>query len=45
MTCAIKDTDEIKRIQMPANENVLESNICMFADDTQLFNKNEESVE
>ena len=45
MTCAIKDTYEIKRIQMPVNENVLESKICMFADDTQLFNINEESVE
>jgi hypothetical protein len=30
---------------MSGSENVLESNICMYADDTQLFNRNEESVE
>ena len=30
---------------MPGSENVLESNMCMYADDTQLFNRNEESVE
>ena len=30
---------------MVGSENFLESKICMFADDTQLFNKNEESVE
>ena len=45
MACAIRGTDEIKRIAMPGSENVLESNICMYADDTQLFNRNEESVE
>ena len=43
--CAIRGTDEIKGIQMSGSENVLESKICMFADDAQLFNKNEESVE
>ena len=45
MACAIKGTDEIKRIQMSESGNVLESKICMIADDTQLFNKNEGSVE
>ena len=37
MACAIRGTDEIKGIQMPGSENVLESKICMFADDTQLL--------
>jgi hypothetical protein len=45
MACAIRGKDEIKRIQMPGSGNVLESKICMIADDTQHFNKNEESVE
>ena len=45
MACAIRGTYEIKGIKMPGSENVLESNICMYADDTQLFNRNEESVE
>ena len=45
MACVIRGTDEIKRIQMPGSENVLESKICMFANDTHFFNKNEESVE
>ena len=45
MACAIRGTDGIKRIQMPGSENVLESKISMLAEDTQLFNKNEESVE
>jgi hypothetical protein len=29
MVCAIKGTDEIKRIQMHGSENVLESKICV----------------
>jgi hypothetical protein len=37
MACAIRGTDEIKGIAMPGSENVLESKICMFADDTQVF--------
>ena len=37
MACAIRGTDEIKGIAMPRSENVLESKICMFADDTQVF--------
>ena len=37
MACAIRGTDEIKGIQMPGSENVLESKICIFADDTQLL--------
>ena len=45
MACVIRGTHEIKRIQMPGSKNVLESKICMFADDTQLFDNNEESVE
>jgi hypothetical protein len=34
-----------KGIKMFGSENVLEPNICMYADDTQLFKRNEESVE
>ena len=45
MACAIRETYKIKGIKMSGSENVLESNICMYADDTQLFNRNEESVE
>ena len=30
---------------MSGSENVLESKMCMLADDAQLFTKNEESVE
>jgi hypothetical protein len=37
MACVIRGTDEIKRMQMPGSGNVLESKICMFADDTQFF--------
>jgi hypothetical protein len=37
MVCAIRGTDEIKGIAMPGSEHVLESKICMFADDTQVF--------
>ena len=36
---------EIKKIEMPESKNVLETKLYMFADDTQLFIKNEESVE
>ena len=41
MACAIRKTPEIHGIKLP----VKEANICMFADDTQLLSKNEESVE
>jgi hypothetical protein len=37
MACAIRGTDEIKGMAMPGSENVLESKICMLADDTQVF--------
>lgn len=36
---------EIKKIKMSENKNVLDTKLCMFSDDTQLFNKNEGSVE
>ena len=39
MACAIKGTDEIKRIQMSESGNVLESKICMITDDAQLLIK------
>ena len=40
---AIRGTYEIEKIKMPESKNVLETELCMFVDDTQLFNKNEES--
>jgi hypothetical protein len=47
MACAIRNTPEIHGIKLPDCEGqpVKEAKICMFADDTQLLNKNEESVE
>jgi len=47
MVCAIRNTPAIYGIQLPDCEGlaVKKAKICMFADDTQLFNKNEEFVE
>jgi hypothetical protein len=47
MACAIGNTPEIHGIKLPDCEGQLvkEAKVCMFADDTQLLNKNEESVE
>jgi len=47
MACAIRNTPAIQVIQLPDCEvqPVNEAKICMFASDTQLLNKNEESVE
>jgi hypothetical protein len=47
MACAIRNTPAIHGIKLPDCEGqpVKEAKICMFADDTQLLNKNEESVE
>jgi len=47
MDCAIRNTPAIQGIQLPDCEGqpVKEAKICMLADDTQLLNKNEESVE
>ena len=47
MACAIRNTPEIHGIKLPDGEGqpVKEANISMFADDTQLLSKNEESVE
>ena len=47
MACAIRSTPEIHGIKLPDCEGqpIKEAKICMFADDTQLLNKNEESVE
>ena len=47
MACAIRNTPEIHGIKLTDCEGqpVKEAKICMFADDTQLLNKNEESVE
>ena len=41
MACAIRGTDEMKGIKMPRSENVLESKICMFADDFLIEMKNQ----
>jgi hypothetical protein len=38
---------EIQGIKLPGGKDgeYIESKLCMFADDTQLFNKNDESVQ
>jgi hypothetical protein len=45
-TCAIRGDSEIQGIKLPGGKDgeYIETKLCMFADDTQLFNKNEESV-
>ena len=47
MACAFRNTPEIHGIKLPDCEEqpIKEAKICMFADDTQLLSKNEESVE
>lgn len=46
MACAIRGNKEIEGIQIPGEGGKsIETKLCMFADDTQLFNKNEKSVE
>ena len=46
MACAIREDNQIKGINLPGNVEgeMVETKLCMFADDTQLFNKNDESV-
>ena len=47
MACAIRGNNDTKGIQLPGEPGgkELEAKISMFADDTQLFNKDERSVE
>jgi hypothetical protein len=47
MACAIRGNNDIKGIKLPDEPGgkELEAKISMFADDTQLFNKDERSVE
>ena len=47
MACAIRGNNDIKEIKLPGESGgkELEAKISMFADDTQLFNKDERSVE
>jgi hypothetical protein len=47
MACAIRGNNDIKGIKLPGESDgkELEAKISMFADDTQLFNKDERSVE
>jgi hypothetical protein len=47
MACAIRGNTDIKGINLPGEPGgkELEAKISMFADDTQLFNKDERSVE
>jgi hypothetical protein len=47
MACAIRGNNDIKGIKLPGEPGgkELEAKISMFADDTQLFNKDERSVE
>lgn len=45
MACAIRANNEIKGLLLPTGDNQkFEAKINMFADDTQLFNKDEDSV-
>jgi hypothetical protein len=47
MACAMRGNNDIKGIKLPGEPGgkELEAKISMFADDTQLFNKDERSVE
>ena len=47
VACAIRGDSEIQGIKLPGGKDgeYIESKLCMFADDTQLFNKNDESVQ
>lgn len=47
MACAMRENDNIKGIVLPGEGEgeFIETKLCMFADDTQLFNKDENSVE
>ena len=47
MACAIRGHNDIKVFKLPGEPGgkELEAKISMFADDTQLFNKDERSVE
>ena len=41
MACTIRADPEIEGIKIPCEFSVIETKISMFADDTQLLNKNE----
>ena len=46
MACAIRGDIKIEGLKLPGGGgNFIETKLCMFADDTQVFNKNEKSVE
>ena len=47
MVCAFRGNTDIKGIKLPGEPDVkeLETKISVFADDTQLFDKDERSVE
>ena len=45
MTCTIRADPDIEDIKIPGESSIIETKISMFADDTQLLNKNEKSVE
>ena len=45
MAYTIRTDPEIEGINIPGESSVIETKISMFADDTQLLNKNEKSVE
>ena len=47
MACAIKGDSEIQAVELPGvggDGEYIETKLRMFADDTQLFNKIDESV-
>jgi hypothetical protein len=46
VACAIRGDSEKQGVKLPGGKDgeYIETKLCMFADDTQLFNKNDESV-
>jgi hypothetical protein len=46
VACTIMGDSEIQGVKLPGEKDgeCIETKLCMFADDTQLFNKNDESV-
>jgi hypothetical protein len=45
IACTIRDDPQIEGIKIPGESSIFETNISMFADDTQLLKKNEKYVE
>ena len=46
MACALRGDSDIKGVKLPGEGDIdsLETKLCMFADDTQIINKDEDSL-